>query len=450
MRKTPMSRLISWILVIVCIFSLIVLPTCAEEKNTTDVITEAKQGVVQIYAIGYDRYNNRQQSWTGTCFCVGNTEEGNGIFVTNWHVVTGEGNYDTDHVRLWILKENCRTRESDWQPDPSKSIECTTLYTTSGNPDIAIIETDVPVTEYTALPLLYSKEIAVGEPVYALGYPGAVGSNAITNSGINDITVTNGIVSQHLQAIYSDETWVLLHTALISSGNSGGPLITAQGAVIGVNAYGGENRYYAAYIDYVIDALDDLSLPYQTYGEASETGETTGPGETDVPEETGTQETVPDDDDHEKKSDGKQLIAAGTFLIVVVAVVFAAIKFKPFKLNTKPNSETHPDSYPGPTQPADPAFKLKVPDGRIIPVYDKVIIIGRDPSCDIRVPGEYTNIGRKHCSLQVLQGRLILTDMGSLNGIFIHGKRVPANARVALKNGNSFALGQSDYIITVI
>jgi S1-C subfamily serine protease len=71
--------------------------------------------------------------------------------------------------------------------------------------------------------------------VYALGYPGSVTEHSVTSSGINDITVTNGIVSQHMQDAYADETWVLMHTALISGGNSGGPLITAQGAVIGVN-----------------------------------------------------------------------------------------------------------------------------------------------------------------------------------------------------------------------
>ena len=434
MRKTPMSRLISWILVIACMFSLMVLTVCAEEKplsaeekTVADVITEAKQGVVQIYALGYDRNNNPQQSWTGTGFCVGNTEDGKGIFVTNWHVVTGEGNYDTDHVRLWILKENCRIRESDYQPDPSKSIECTTLYTTYGNPDFAIIETKVPTTDYKALPLLSSKEISVGEAVYALGYPGSVGEHTDTNSGFDDITVTNGIVSQHIEDVSQDRTLVLMHTAMISGGNSGGPLITEQGAVIGVNTYVYQNiaqndviniRYFAVYIDYIIDALDDLSLPYQIYGEPK------------------------------PKFDGKLLIAAGILLIVLTAAVIVVKKKQ-----SKPASvQTHPekDPAPGPTTPFDSAFNLKMPDGRIVPVYEKPMIIGRDPSCDIRIPGEYTNIGRKHCSLQVLQGRLILTDMGSLNGIFIHGKRVPTNARVALKNGSSFAIGQSDYVITVI
>lgn len=430
MRKTPMSRLISWILVIVCIFSLIVLPVCAEEKSLTDVLTEAKQGVVQIYGLGYDRYNDPEANWIGSGFCIGNAENGNGIFVTNWHVATGDGEYDADHVRLWILKENCGIRDSDYQPDPSKSIECTTLSTTYGHPDYAIIETNMPVTDYKALPLLSSKEIAVGETVYALGYPGSVTEHSVTSSGINDITVTNGIISQHMQDAYADETWVLMHTALISGGNSGGPLITAQGAVIGVNTYlFDDDRYCAVYIDYIMDALDKGSIPYQVHGEPTDPAETTEPG--------------PSKETSKKKSDSKLPIVTGILLVVLATVVFIVIKSKSYKPN-----EVGPD--PDPTKTVLPAFKLRMPDGRIVPVYDKPMIIGREPSCDIRIPGEYTNIGRKHCSLQVLQGRLILTDMGSLNGIFIHGKRVPANARVALKTGSSFAIGQSDYVITVI
>lgn len=438
MRKTPMSRLISWILVIVSILSLMALPVCAEEKPLTDVLTEAKQGVVQIYGLGYDSSNHPETNWIGSGFCVGNTEEGNGIFITNWHVATGDGEYDADHVRLWILKENCGIRDSDYQPDPSKSIECTTLSTTYGHPDYAIIETDVPVTDYKALPLLSSKEIAVGETVYALGYPGSVTEHSVTSSGINDITVTNGIISQHMQDAYANETWVLMHTALISGGNSGGPLITAQGAVVGVNTYlFDDDRYCAVYIDYIMDAMDKGSIPYQVYGETPDVGETTGPGETTEPGPGPV-----------GKSSNKLLIAAGILLIVLAATVIAVIKIQKKAVSSKTNHKKNPD--PGPTTPVYPTFKLKMPDGRIIPVYDKTMLIGRDPSCDIRIPGEYTNIGRKHCSLQVLQGRLILTDMGSLNGIFIHGKRVPANARVALKTGNSFALGQNDYVITVI
>lgn len=284
------------------------------------------------------------------------------------------------------------------------------------------------------MPLLSSKAIAVGETVYALGYPGSVTEHSVTSSGINDITVTNGIISQHMQDAYANETWVLMHTALISDGNSGGPLITAQGAVVGVNTYlFDDDRYCAVYIDYIMDAMDKGSIPYQVYGETTGPGETTVPGPGPGPG---------------GESSNKLLIAAGILLIVLAAAVIAVIKIQNKAVSGKSNHKKNP--APGPTTPVYPTFKLKMPDGRIIPVYDKPMLIGRDPSCDIRIPGEYTNIGRKHCSLQVLQGQLILTDMGSLNGTFIHGKRVPTNARVALKNGSSFAIGQSDYVITVI
>ena len=58
-------------------------------------------------------------------------------------------------------------------------------------------------------------------------------------------------------------------------------------------------------------------------------------------------------------------------------------------------------------------------------------------------------VSRRHCTLENNGEFLILVDEGSRNGTFIHGKRVPAGTKVALKHGSSFCVGTSENRITV-
>jgi hypothetical protein len=73
-----------------------------------------------------------------------------------------------------------------------------------------------------------SAGIKVGDPVMTIGYP----LQSIMDQFLDDFkpTVTNGIVS----ALRTDK-WDIQHTASINSGNSGGPLLTKDGRLVGVN-----------------------------------------------------------------------------------------------------------------------------------------------------------------------------------------------------------------------
>ena len=94
-------------------------------------------------------------------------------------------------------------------------------------------------------------------------------------------------------------------------------------------------------------------------------------------------------------------------------------------------------------------FSLELPDGRIVPIRDKVVTVGRDPSCQVVLPESASTAGRKHCTLENGGQYLILVDNGSTNGTYIHGKKVPVGAKVALKRGSSFSVGSVENRITV-
>ena len=50
-------------------------------------------------------------------------------------------------------------------------------------------------------------------------------------------------------------------------------------------------------------------------------------------------------------------------------------------------------------------------------------IIGRSPSCDISLSIE--GISRQHCQVDFQEGDIFITDLGSTNGVFIDGRRIP-------------------------
>ena len=58
-------------------------------------------------------------------------------------------------------------------------------------------------------------------------------------------------------------------------------------------------------------------------------------------------------------------------------------------------------------------------------VAKAAIVIGRSSKCDLRVQDE--SISRHHCKIEVLDGQVMVTDLGSANGVYIDGKLIPAN-----------------------
>ncbi len=133
-----------------------------------------------------------------------------GIAVTNNHVVTGAA-----LLQVWVGGED--------EPRNARVLgvsECS---------DLAVIDIDgdgYPFLEW------YEGDLTTGLDVYAAGFP----------LGDPEFTLTRGIVSK---ADADGETgWasvdsVIEHDASIQPGNSGGPLVTADGQVAGINYAGG-------------------------------------------------------------------------------------------------------------------------------------------------------------------------------------------------------------------
>jgi hypothetical protein len=108
-----------------------------------------------------------------------------------------------------------------------------------------------------------------------------------------------------------------------------------------------------------------------------------------------------------------------------------------------------------PAQPAPPAYetqaytpdiplKTSVPsyalayEGRLCPLRDKTIVLGRSRDCDIHVAD--SNVSRRHAEVRPDgNGAFTLIDLGSTNGTELNGKRA---SHVRLSEGDTITIGQ--------
>lgn len=129
---------------------------------------------------------------------------GNGIVVTNAHVVNG-----ADELKV-VLNDR---REFEAK-----------IIAQDDQIDLAILQLDTKGESLPTLPILSSNDLEVGDIVLAIGNPFGVGQ-----------TVTSGIISALGRTNVADFSAFTQTDAAINPGNSGGALVNLSGELVGVN-----------------------------------------------------------------------------------------------------------------------------------------------------------------------------------------------------------------------
>lgn len=415
---------------------------------------DSRNGVVRVVALyEADVYDLESEEYVGTvngyssgsAFGVGAAGKETDVFVTNRHVVTledgpveiqGDVYYCAYNITgYYILLDSFAYHIDTFTLDTSRAVPCTVTYLgQSEDADVAVLKAAEAVPGRVALPLLDDENgLQVAARVSSLGYPGA--SDSATSEGylladVDDVTVNSGDISRFYDSTSAVDTnsgaltgHLIQHNAIINGGNSGGPLLDENGAVVGINTYtyhGGSqavsNSYYALRIKYAKDALDDLSVRYDVY--------------------------TPD-------SSPVLLIVAIVAAVAVVAVILVVVlrKKKPGPIGGEGGS--------GPVPAGTTELRLQgqsgVFAGRRFSISGQVRI-GRDPGGnDLVYPDGTPGISGHHCMVALSGGQVILTDLGSSYGTFLSGgQRLTPNQGVALRPGDRFYLGseKETFVIT--
>jgi S1-C subfamily serine protease len=181
----------------------------SDEKSTIALFRQASPAVVNITAIGVQRdlftlnlYQIPQGTGSGFIW------DTRGNIITNFHVIQ---NADAAQVTL-ADQSNWKARVVGVAPDK----------------DLAVLRIDAPANRLPPIPIGTSKDLQVGQSVFAIGNPFGL-----------DQTLTTGVISALNREIESVTRrpiqGVIQSDAAINPGNSGGPLLDSAGRLIGVN-----------------------------------------------------------------------------------------------------------------------------------------------------------------------------------------------------------------------
>lgn len=231
-----------------------------QSRKISASVEKVLESVVSVYVINWD---TEEKIAIGSGFFVGPD-----VIVTNYHIVADIAEEDTlyeedESAMILVQTPNEQLRIAE------------VVFTGNSDEDLAILfitdfildrdtgeELEIP-QEYP--PVTLSFEAQEGDRVITLGYP--LGETAST---VNQGTISNILVSQksggdeEMEVI--TEVKVLQTDAAINRGNSGGPLINLAGQVVGINAWGWDEKKdvnLAISSDILADFLDRFEELYE-------------------------------------------------------------------------------------------------------------------------------------------------------------------------------------------
>ncbi len=79
---------------------------------------------------------------------------------------------------------------------------------------------------------------------------------------------------------------------------------------------------------------------------------------------------------------------------------------------------------------------------------DRTFVIGRSQNADFSIP--HPNLSREHVRVSLKNGEVWMEDLGSANGTFVQGQRIPAKSTVKIKPGYRVLLGTGSNVILLL
>jgi hypothetical protein len=416
------------------LMSAVMAAFCCQLLAAEDPIAVADRGVVRVVVKHGEKYVE------GTGFVV----TSDGFVVTNNHVVSPPG-----EVLVLVKQSNSNVA----------SLLPAQLTWSSNQYDLALLK----VPNLRSQPLIISDKLPLkGTKVFAIGYPGLADrlleQQDVNLNSLAESTISEGIVGRVFFSSWllnGEKINILQHGAPINKGNSGGPLLDACGHVLGVNTQKEVGRiegnsqdgaalvqadgiFYASHAAVLIKELKSkgLSLSINSEGcnpSSSQTG------------------TFGSNADQPTQTEWVMISATGVAIAVALLALFTAFKKRSFvqETFTQYRKRSEATSMNRPAEKIYPWLVLRGQGSSSQKVLIRIdarkcsskgLVIGRDAQqSDLQV--DDPTVSRRHASIAWVDGRWMLSDLGSKNGTTIDGSTIGARA-CPLRTGQSVNFGK--------
>lgn len=374
-------------------------------------IDRARNGVVFITSDG----------GSGSGFAIG--EDLNApvrYIVTNAHVA-GDTNTNTRYDTVIV-----------WFSVMANDFMIAEIYAIDFSRDLCILRLPEETTKRNAL-AINTTVLGSGASIYAMGYPDyAMGQGGYSSMSTNDLVVTDGIISQQLRMIENNLGFeAYMHSATTSFGNSGGPVVNANGEVVGVSTWI-TNVEGAAARSSICTIADELALVLDSnrvkYVDASK-------------------------QQQEQRSPILIIvIIAAAVLIIAAVIIFIVVKKK--KSSPKAAPVQYQQQMSTPSAPSRGNAVITGMKGTMAGQTFSIngnILIGRNAQkCNVAYPVDTKGISAVHCQIRQTSNGFEIVDRGSSNGTFLgSGQRLTPNVPTYLPDGTFFYLGSAEQLFQI-
>ncbi len=484
-----------------------------EAYASEDRLAEAKNGIVEIMSGFTDSKGEFYCVKSGSGFVIDNTEGETYLLTTNFCAsVTDQEKTDfCTGKALEIDLTNVQNRVKVVVKDDVTSEA--SILAQSTESDYCVLRTSSVINEKIPLRLGNSDELTTGMTVYAMGFEDDAAANGAEFTAV-DVSVREGTIqnveSRQEGCIYQQ------HSAIISSGNSGGPLLNTEGYVIGINnsskSRAEEGLYFSFPINEIREVLDNYDIDYYSIQRAAAEKEMDSlyeegkkkyksgkykksslaelenamqqvdeiKNQAEISEEQVKNAVAELETAIEKlreKMPIKEKVMIGLGILNVLLLIWFLCIFLAYRKEkaavskqnirkpihseritnetgtsvleeeTRAFNETTVFNDSGSTFSAGDkkAMLVRLKVGESMEIGKQGMSIGKSGTkADIVIEGN-PSVSRKHAQITWQRQKYYIRDLGSANGTFINGERIPANEDRGLVNGDLVKLADEEF-----
>ncbi len=301
---------------------------------------------------------------------------------------------------------------------------------------------------------LANRELVRGEPLFALGFPGA---SQILATGRDQVgaytpTLTTGSISKVYEGTWGRGQALELveHSTTINPGNSGGPLMDACGHVVGVNSAGlteQNNTFLASSPNAVREFLIGSNVAFDNSSSCNPDSllsylsnrNALWVGLAFLAVATVMMVAI----DRANGGGGARAVRRVLVMRVPAQTPRRAPKAAPRKTPERAAKSTRDKAV---LKVVAPGLGMTVPRKLTNRNLGSQVIIGRSSEADIQI--DNSQLSRKHAALSLQDRKLFIEDLGSSNGVSVDGVKLAANVKRQINTSSKIELGGQALVLS--